>query len=66
MSQEFVSMTEAAEALGVHRKTVLGWIRKGYISAHRLPSGRHRIPASEVLRMQKEIKEGGKDDDRDE
>lgn len=39
---------EAAKILGVSRHTVIMWIKKGLIKAVRLPSGRYRIPESEV------------------
>jgi len=46
---------EVAEILGVDRHTVVKWIKEGRIKAIRLPSGRYRIPESEVRR----ILEGG-------
>ena len=46
---------EVAEILGVSRHTVVKWIKEGRIRAIRLPSGRYRIPESEV----KKILEGG-------
>ena len=46
---------EVAEVLGVDRHTVVKWIKEGKIRAIRLPSGRYRIPESEV----KKILEGG-------
>jgi len=42
---------EVAEILGVDRHTVVKWIKEGKISAIRLPSGRYRIPESEVRRI---------------
>jgi len=42
---------EAAEILGVDRHTIVKWIREGRIRAVRLPSGRYRIPESEVRRI---------------
>jgi len=46
---------EVARMLGVDRHTVDKWIKEGWIKAVRLPSGRYRIPESEVRR----ILEGG-------
>jgi len=46
---------EVAEILGVDRHTVVKWVKEGKIKAIRLPSGRYRIPESEV----KKILEGG-------
>lgn len=42
---------EVAEMLGVDRHTVIRWVREGKIRAIRLPSGRHRIPESEVRKI---------------
>ena len=42
---------EVAEMLGVDRHTILRWIREGKVKAIRLPSGRHRIPESEVRKI---------------
>ncbi|MHA1595538.1 MAG: MerR family transcriptional regulator [Candidatus Baldrarchaeia archaeon] len=50
-----MKISEVARILNVSRHTVLNWIRKGKIRAIRLPSGRYRIPESEVRR----ILEGG-------
>lgn len=66
MSHDFVTPTEAAEIFVVSRKTILSWIKKGYLRAERLPSGRYRIPSGEILKLQKDIKEGGNCDDYDE
>ncbi len=48
---------EVAEILGVDRHTVVKWIKEGKIRAVKLPSGRYRIPESEV----RKILEGGSD-----
>jgi len=48
---------EVAELLGVDRHTVVKWIKEGKIRAVKLPSGRYRIPESEV----RKILEGGSD-----
>jgi len=48
---------EVAELLGVDRHTVVKWIKEGKIRAIKLPSGRYRIPESEV----RKILEGGSD-----
>jgi len=48
---------EVAELLGVDRHTVVKWIKEGKIRAIKLPSGRYRIPESEV----KKILEGRSD-----
>ncbi len=48
---------EVAKILGVDRHTVVKWIKEGKIRAIKLPSGRYRIPESEV----KKILEGRSD-----
>jgi len=48
---------EVTEILGVDRHTVVKWIKEGKIKAIKLPSGRYRIPESEV----KKILEGRSD-----
>jgi len=42
---------EVAEVLGVDRHTVVKWIKEGKIRAVKLPSGRYRIPESEVRKI---------------
>ena len=42
---------EVAELLGVDRHTVVKWIKEGKIRAIKLPSGRYRIPESEVRKI---------------
>ncbi|MDG6901237.1 MAG: helix-turn-helix domain-containing protein [Nitrososphaerota archaeon] len=42
---------EAAELLNVSRQTIWAWIKGGKIKAVRLPSGQHRIPDSEVVKI---------------
>jgi len=42
---------EVAKLLGVDRHTVVEWIKKGKIRAIKLPSGRYRIPESEVRKI---------------
>jgi len=48
---EFLPVTEAARKLGIDRVTLFRWIKKGYLAAKTLPSGRHRIPVDEVERL---------------
>ena len=47
--------SEVAKMLNIDRHTVTRWIREGRIKAVKLPSGRYRIPESEV----RKILEGG-------
>ncbi len=51
---------EASKLLGISRRTLRDWVRKGIIRAVYLPTGRIRIPESEIQRI---IEEGGREDD---
>lgn len=53
--EKLLKVGEVARRLNVSRHTVLNWIKRGKIKAIRLPSGRYRIPESEV----EKILEGG-------
>jgi excisionase family DNA binding protein len=50
-----VGTRKAAEALGVHPNTVLGWIEKGVIRAYNLKgsylNSSWRIPVTEIIRI---------------
>lgn len=49
---EYLTSTEAAEALGVSRNTVKKWARLGYLhDAYRTEGGHVRIPRREVDRV---------------
>ncbi|MDA8203562.1 MAG: excisionase family DNA-binding protein [Chloroflexi bacterium] len=49
---EYLTSTEAAEALGVSRNTVKKWARLGYLhDAYRTDGGHVRIPRHEVDRV---------------
>jgi excisionase family DNA binding protein len=49
---EFLTSTEAAEALGVSRNTVKKWARLGYLhDSYRTDGGHVRIPRREVDRV---------------
>ena len=49
---EYLTSTEAAEALGVSRNTVKKWARLGYLhDAYRTDGGHVRIPRREVNRV---------------
>lgn len=51
---DFVSVTEAAGILGVHRETVRNYLKKGWFpNATVLPSGTVRIPLSDVEAIRK-------------
>jgi len=48
MSEEWLSLSEAAEILGVHPSTVRLWSNKGLLPAHRTKGGHRRYRRSEV------------------
>jgi excisionase family DNA binding protein len=51
MTEELLSLGEAAEALSVSEITVKRYIYAGKLKSHKLPGGRHRIPRSELNRL---------------
>lgn len=45
---DYLTVTEAAEVLDLHPRTIRRWINKGYgPAAVELPNGRYRFPAAE-------------------
>jgi putative resolvase len=48
---ELYTPKQAAVLLNVSRQTLWTWIKKRDIRAVKLPSGRYRIPKSEVARI---------------
>lgn len=52
-SRKAVSPRGAAEHLGLQTITILRWIKKGRISAYRLPNGRLRILVEDIDRLLK-------------
>jgi len=50
--ERYISVSEASKILGVHRVTILKWIRQGKIRAYML-GNRWRIPYSEIERLLK-------------
>jgi len=60
MEEKEYTTTKVAKMLGVDRKTVINWIKKGYIKARIVPKlkkNMYYIPESEVLRLQRIFKE---------
>jgi excisionase family DNA binding protein len=51
MSEELLSLAEAAEALNVSEITIKRYIYAGKLRSHKLPGGQHRIPRSELARL---------------
>jgi len=54
--EELVRVRTAAKILGISVKTLYLWIRKGIIKAYVLPTGKYRIPVSEIKRVLREVK----------
>ncbi len=48
---KLLKVKEAAFLLNVSRQSVWKWIKEGKMSAVKLPSGRYRIPESEVVKV---------------
>lgn len=51
MEDRLLTPVEAARLLNMSRASVYIWIQKGIIKAVRLPTGKLRIPLSELDRM---------------
>ena len=51
---QYYTTRQAAELLGVTAPTVIKWIEKGRISAHRTPGGHRRIAAADLYRFASE------------
>lgn len=45
----YISVTEAAERLGVHRKTALHWVHIGRLVGHKTPGGHWRVEVTSLL-----------------
>ena len=56
--ETLLEQEEVARILSFNVSTIRRWIKRGYIKAYRLPSGKLRIPASEVQRIKKPITGG--------
>jgi putative resolvase len=59
MQGRLLKIREAAVLLNVSRQSLWKWIKQGKIEAVKLPSGRYRIPESEVVRIMQSAKMGG-------
>ena len=51
MKRGTISTLEVAELLGMHRSTVLSWIRLGTLKYVKTPGGNHRIYPDELIRF---------------
>lgn len=47
----YISTLAAAEQLTVSPRTVLSWIKAGYLLAAKLPNGRYVVPITEIDRL---------------
>lgn len=54
-----LTVTELAQRWGVHRRTVLNWIRTERLTPIRTPGGHFRIPEQEWRRYENENKQEG-------
>lgn len=48
---------EAAQRLGVSRRTVLRWVKQGKLRAYPLATNRNRVLTADVDRMVRELRE---------
>jgi excisionase family DNA binding protein len=51
MTDELITVEEAANILKVRRETIRKYIKNGDLNAHSLPGGDYRIPESELKRL---------------
>lgn len=49
--EELLTVREACLYLRVREQSVWRWIKKGKIKSVKLPSGRYRIPKSEIVKI---------------
>ncbi len=56
--EKYYKPKEVCELLRIDRRTLWKWIKGGKIRVIKLPSGRHRIPESEIKRILGEVKHG--------
>jgi MerR family transcriptional regulator/heat shock protein HspR len=54
-STGLLTISQAAELLGVHANTLRGWADKGLIDHVKLPSGYRRFSRDEVDRLREEM-----------
>jgi len=58
----YISVSKAAEIIGVNPQTIRHWTNDGIIKCFKTPGGHRRIPTSEIDRI---IEEGMQGDDTD-
>ena len=51
MEDELVTVSRAARLMGLSRAQMYNWVKQGRVRAYRLPTGKYRIPLSELERL---------------
>lgn len=51
MNERLVGMQEASQRLFVTSQTIRSWYSQGLIRLFKMPSGRYRVPESEIARI---------------
>ena len=59
-----LSITQAADRLGIHYQTLRSWADKGLVPVVRLPSGYRRFDSGEIERVRREMGLSDADGDR--
>jgi excisionase family DNA binding protein len=59
MKEEWLSLGEAADSLGVHPSTVRSWADQGRLPTHRTPGGHRRFRKQDIDLQLKQRNEGG-------
>ena len=55
---KLLSISQAAELLGIHENTLRNWTRKGHIPFVLLPSGHRRFNEAELLAFARKMQQG--------
>jgi excisionase family DNA binding protein len=53
-----LTITQAAQMLGVHQNTLRAWVDKGLVPALRLPSGHRRFTAEQIEKIKQRMQWG--------
>lgn len=57
--RKLLTITEAADILGVHQKTLRSWANKGLVPHVKTPTGHRRFDPEELIRFRNEMAHGG-------
>ena len=55
-SARLLTISEAADLLGVHQKTLRAWADKGLVAHYRTPTGYRRFDREEIERLRNDMR----------